>query len=115
MLYRALGHRERAISHLQVGPSHEPETRRPGSSVASVSLEELLELIPLVALAVDESGEIVIVNHRVTDLLGWVPEVLIGRQLETLIPERFRDQHAEQFARFWEAPANRRMIREQRL
>ena len=56
---------------------------------------------------VDESGVILMVNTQIERLFGYSREELIGRPIETLIPERFRPQHPSHRKQFYTAPSVR--------
>ncbi len=59
-----------------------------------------LDAAPDATLVVDAAGTIVFASHRCTQLLGWLPEELVGRQVELLVPARvtghktLRDRYA---------------------
>ena len=53
----------------------------------------LLEAAPDAMVIVDESAEIVLVNRQVVNLFGYEPDELLGRPIETLVPERYREDH----------------------
>ena len=53
----------------------------------------LLEAAPDAMVIVDESAEIVLVNRQVVNLFGYEPDELLGRPIETLVPERYREGH----------------------
>jgi PAS domain S-box-containing protein len=58
---------------------------------------------------VDEQGRIVSTNPAAERMFGYQGDEIVGRPLETLLPDRFRTQHAAHCKRFWEAPAARPM------
>ena len=53
----------------------------------------LLEAAPDAMVIVDEKAEIVLVNRQVVNLFGYEPDELLGRPIETLVPERYREDH----------------------
>lgn len=53
----------------------------------------LLEAAPDAMVIVDEKAEIVLVNRQVVNLFGYEPDELLGRPIETLVPERYRQGH----------------------
>jgi PAS domain S-box-containing protein len=67
----------------------------------------LLESAPDAMVIVDQAGEIVLVNRQTEELFGYSREELLGRPVEALVPERFRDRHPEQRAAYAVNPAVR--------
>ena len=79
----------------------------------SVNLvEQLVEIIPDAALAVDQSGHIVKTNARVAQLFGYQPADLIGKPIEVLIPEQLREFHRAHRLAYNSDPAPRKMGRD---
>jgi PAS domain S-box-containing protein len=70
---------------------------------------QLLDAAPDSAVVVDESGRIVLVNLQTERLFGYARSDLIGREIEVLIPERFRHSHVSHRAQFTRAPKIRPM------
>ncbi|HEU5334299.1 MAG TPA: PAS domain S-box protein [Actinocrinis sp.] len=53
----------------------------------------LLEAAPDAMVIVDDGGTIKLVNAQTELMFGYAREELLGRSVETLVPERFRGQH----------------------
>ncbi|MGB8650580.1 MAG: PAS domain S-box protein [Mycobacteriales bacterium] len=51
------------------------------------------------AVAADESNRIIAVSRRLSDVLGWAPEELVGRRVVALVPPRLRAAHVAGFTR----------------
>ncbi len=73
---------------------------RLGTMLSSELLRRVLEAAPDGILIADAAGSIVFVNRQVTALFGYPPEELLGRSVETLVPERYRAGHAAHRASF---------------
>jgi PAS domain S-box-containing protein len=72
-------------------------------------LRHLVEAAPDAVVVVDQSGRIVLVNDRVTDLLGFEEDELVGAGIELLLPDAYREGHAGHRARYMEHPTMRPM------
>ncbi len=53
----------------------------------------LFDSAPNGVMVVDDQGRIVLLNTQIQDEFGYAAEELIGKQVEILIPERFRGGH----------------------
>jgi len=67
------------------------------------------DLSPSGMLAVDGQGVVVAVNAEAERLFGWSRDELIGRSIETLVPERFRGVHPGHRVAFLRDPQRRAM------
>jgi PAS domain S-box-containing protein len=73
----------------------------------------LIESSPDGMVMVDTSGVIHQVNAETETLFGYGRDELIGRPLETLVPERFHQAHVFHRGKYFDAPTERKMgIRE---
>ena len=56
-------------------------------------LGKVLESAPDTVVIVDGEGLVLFASRRITALAGYLPEEVVGRPLEILVPERFRKMH----------------------
>jgi two-component system sensor histidine kinase DevS len=53
----------------------------------------LFESIPEMVVVVDSDGRILYANHHCAEIVGWTPNELNGRSIETLVPDQLRGLH----------------------
>lgn len=70
-------------------------------------LEAFLEAAPTAIVAVGPGGEITFVNGLAEATFGWPREEIVGRKVETLLPDRLRDEHVRHRAEFLADPVPR--------
>src|SRR5688572_10246747 len=74
-----------------------------------MALEGFLEAAPDAIVVVDRPGNIVIVNQLAERLFGYSRQELLGMQIEGLVPQRFREQHAGYRNNYFREPRTRPM------
>jgi PAS domain S-box-containing protein len=72
-------------------------------------VRKLLDSAPDAIVVVDGNGRIVLVNLQAERVFGWSREELIGKEIEVLIPERFRADHIGRRTTYARAPNLRPM------
>lgn len=69
----------------------------------------VVEASPSALVMVDDEHRIALVNSKAEELFGYDRSQLLGRTIETLVPQRFRDRHAGYVQGFVENPEARAM------
>ncbi len=88
--------------------THESSSSEP-TSITSVSLFQFMEISPDALVVVNQAGTIAMVNRQTETLFGYSAEVLLGKQLEMLLPQRFREAHTIHREHYFAAPLPRPM------
>jgi PAS domain S-box-containing protein len=77
--------------------------------LAEEKFQLVLDAAPNAMIMVDSAGVITFANASATTVFGYSLSELIGRHIETLIPERFRDLHVGYRNGFLSEPSSRAM------
>jgi PAS domain-containing protein len=77
--------------------------------LAEEKFQLVLDAAPNAMIVVDSAGMINFANAPAATVFGYSLSELIGRHIETLIPERFRDRHAGYRKGFLFEPSARAM------
>ena len=80
---------------------------RTRAQAAENTFQQLVASAPDALVITDMAGRILLVNRQAEQLFGYRADELIGQAVEILLPERFRDAHLAQRARYFETPTMR--------
>ncbi|MEH6662604.1 MAG: ATP-binding protein [Parasphingorhabdus sp.] len=72
-------------------------------------LSSILAASPDALIVVGTSGDIAFASDRLQDIFGYAPSEIIGRPIETLMPQRFRNGHSGHLRHFLDDPKAREM------
>ena len=75
----------------------------------SAFFRTLLETAPDAMVIIDDQGTIAVVNNQAEQMFGYSRAELLGKPVETLLPERLRMRHRQHRQRFSEEPSLRPM------
>jgi len=78
-------------------------------SINKMRHDQLIEALPDAMVVVGRKGKIVQINAQMERLFGYAREELIGKNLETLMPERFRARHRGNVSDYLSRPRTRPM------
>lgn len=77
--------------------------------MSGATFRQLLEAAPDAMIIVDGEGRIGLVNTQAEKLFGYTREELLGKPIETLVPERFHDVHPKHREGYFANPHPRPM------
>ncbi len=89
--------------------SSEPRPRSAGDAAEATGHLAVLDASPNAIVAVDSQGLITYVNPQVHRTFGYRSEELLGKPVETLLPDRVAADHHGRRQRYWDRPVARPM------
>ena len=77
-------------------------------------LAEIVEIAADAVICMDAFQRITFFNKGAEAIFGYTPDEIVGQRIETLIPERYRANHARQVAEFGRSKVHARRMGERR-
>lgn len=77
--------------------------------ISEERFRNIIESSPSSMIMVNEEGTIILVNQALASLFGYDRQELLGRSVDLLVPERFRDRHPDHRRSFFAQPSLRQM------
>ena len=107
----ASGDGSSSVTRLSAGTRDATGRRRAEEALreSETILQRLLASASEAVVIVDGDGRIVLVSARTKEMFGYSRDELLGQTVETLIPGRFRDAHAQHRADYVSHPRTRTM------
>src|SRR5512134_216918 len=87
--------------------NREPKGAGHELNIMAKQYDKLLESLPDAMVMVSRAGKIVQINTQLVDLFGFAKEELLGKNLEILMPERFRARHRQNVSGFFASSRRR--------
>lgn len=107
-LRREIGERENVERRLRAA-NRSLELSNAEVDAAQRLFRQLLESAPDAMVIVDDEGRVVLVNAQTEKLFGWPREELLGRSVESLVPESSREAHPGHRRQFFQENEARSM------
>lgn len=101
---RRISELEELVELAQKEKEHVEELKR-----TKAMFEGLFEYAPDCLLVINSEGRIVRINNQAERLFGYSRDELLDKQLEILLPERFREKHREHRRKYMDQPHVRPM------
>ncbi len=79
-------------------------------NLKSIVAIEILEASNEAIVVVDGAGDIVFANARAGSLFDYEINDLVGQKIETLMPEKYRERHAEHRGKYNDSPRQRPLL-----
>ncbi len=79
------------------------------SKLAEANFRDLLDSTPDAIVIVNITGRIILANSQTESLFGYSSGELIGKPVEVLLPERYRDGHVVHRTQYFDKPRTREM------
>ena len=90
-------------------------SHRSGSrTLTDFLLADVIDIAADAIICIDEDQHITLFNQGAESIFGWTSEEIVGKPLELLLPERFRDAHRAHVEGFRKSPERARRMGQRR-
>ena len=89
-----------------------PSSEQIKESITDAVLAGIVTISADAIICVDEAQKVIFFNEGAESIFGYSPEEILGRQLELLIPQRYRASHASHVRRFGDSETRARRMGE---
>ena len=73
-------------------------------------LAGIVDIAPEAIISIGPDGSIKMFNKGAETIFGYTAEDMVGKSIDRLLPERFRENHGQHITTFLEAPETNRMM-----
>lgn len=115
LLRTGLAAQARYLEETRAEFTHELGAHRQTGQALNFSVRRFAEIVNIASAAiisVDRDQKIQLFNKGAEEIFGYAPEDILGKPLETLLPERFRTAHRGYLGQFHDAPEASRLMSE---
>ena len=97
------------LEELRILLKHFERSHENGSNIPDETFQLIVESVPNGIVITDSIGQIIFLNSQAEEMFGYQRDVLIGKSIEELMPEGFRQNHIKYRSNYVQKPIKRVM------